>query len=102
MLDKIKSFITNKFFLLSLIIICTVFATIAIGLGIGVMRNISEELLPMARSFVAFVIMGDISLIILVVSIMAVVNKFEKTVKVKIADISVPAPVPEPISVPAP
>lgn len=100
MIDKIKSFITNKFFLLSLIIICTVFATIAIGLGIGVMRNIPEELLPMARSFVAFVVMGDISLIILVVSIMAVINKFEKTVKVKIDP--VPAPVPESISVPAP
>jgi hypothetical protein len=63
-MSKIKAFLSNKYFLLGMIIATVVFAVIAIGLCIGALKTVPEEFLPLIRSLVAFMVMGFSSLII--------------------------------------
>lgn len=96
MLQKIKNFLSNKYFLLSLIIVCTVLITIAIGLGIGTMKEVPEEMLPLVKAFVAFMIMGTFSLIILVVVLFIVSGRVMNISKIKNVSVEIqPVPAPE-------
>lgn len=77
---KVISFFSNKYLLMAVMIACAVTLTVAVGLAIGALKTVPEELLPLIQSLVAFMILAMFSLIFLVLIFVVISGKINTAI----------------------